>query len=190
MPAPVLFDSKTGIHLSFPQPEDGADLFAAVRESISDISRWMDWCHPGYQEEETELWIKQLPDQWKARENFAFIIRDRFNRAVGTCGLSHPNWQHRFANLGYWVRTGETGKGYAPAAAKLVASWGFRELELNRIEIIMAVENKNSRRVAEKTGATYEGILRSRLQVCGGAYDAHSYSLIPTDLAQPSSHGA
>ena len=42
----------------------------------------------------------------------------------------------------------------ATAAALLVARFGFDELGLQRIEIIAAVSNKASQRVAEKIGAT------------------------------------
>ncbi len=190
MPAPVLIDSERGIRLCFPKLEDGTEVYEGVRESIPEISPWMGWCHPGYQLEETELWIRQLPDQWKARNHFVFLIRDREGRFVGTCGLSHPNWLHRLANLGYWIRTSATGNGYATAAAQLVASWGFRELELTRIEIMMAVGNRGSLRVAEKAGAVHEGVLRSRLHVAGKILDAHCFSLVPADVAPSRHHGA
>ena len=66
--------------------------------------------------------------------------------------------------------------------ALLAAQWGFNELSLNRIEIVVAVNNKVSQRVAEKTGVVREGILRNRAIVHGRVVDAVMYSLIPSDL--------
>ena len=92
------------------------------------------------------------------------------------------NRTHNFANLGYWVRTSRTGQGIATAAARLVAEFGFAELRFTRLEIVAAVRNIASQRVAEKVGATREGIERNRHVVHGRIHDAVMYSLIPDDL--------
>jgi ribosomal-protein-serine acetyltransferase len=63
-----------------------------------------------------------------------------------------------------------------------VARFGFNELKLNRIEIVVAVRNTASLRVAEKVGATREGVLRSRLVAHGQIHDAVMFSLIRGDL--------
>jgi RimJ/RimL family protein N-acetyltransferase len=63
------------------------------------------------------------------------------------------------ANVGYWVRTSRTGQGIATAAVRLVARFGFEDLGLRRLELLIAVHNVASRRVAEKVGATLEGVL-------------------------------
>ena len=68
----------------------------------------------------------------------------------------------------------------------LVARFGFDELKLRRIEIVAAINNKASQRVAEKAGATREGILRNRLVVRDKVYDTVMFSLIPGDLTSNS----
>jgi RimJ/RimL family protein N-acetyltransferase len=50
---------------------------------------------------------------------------------------------------------------------------------LNRIEILVAVDNLASQRVAAKVGAVREGILRNRLLLHGKIHDAVMFSLIP-----------
>jgi RimJ/RimL family protein N-acetyltransferase len=85
---------------------------------------------------------------------------------------------NRFANLGYWVRSSAAGRGVAPAAVRQVAAYAFRETDLNRLEIVIAVGNSRSQRVAEKVGATREGVLRSRLVLPSGPSDAVMYSLV------------
>jgi len=49
-------------------------------------------------------------------------------------------------------------------------------------EVVMSVENEKSRRVAEKMDAHYEGILLNRMVVGKAIYDAHMYSLLPSDF--------
>ena len=66
----------------------------------------------------------------------------------------------------------------------MAARFGFEELGLHRIEIVAAVENIASQRVAEKAGAVREGVLRKRLLIRGESQDAVLFSLLPEDLAK------
>jgi hypothetical protein len=70
----------------------------------------------------------------------------------------------------------------ATSAILLLARFCFEELKWNRIGIVVSIEKKPSQRVAEKTGATQEGVLRKRLVVRDRVYDAVMYSLIPKDI--------
>ena len=101
---------------------------------------------------------------------------------LGGIGLHHINKLDRCANLGYWVRTSRRGQGIAPAAVRFIAHFGFQQLNLNRLEIIVEVRNKASQRVAEKVGAKREGLLRKRIWLAGAAHDALMYSLVAEDL--------
>jgi len=51
-----------------------------------------------------------------------------------------------------------------------------------RVEIVVAVENRASLRVAEKVGATREGVLRNRMPVRDEICHAVMHSLVPEDL--------
>ena len=66
----------------------------------------------------------------------------------------------------------------ATEAASLITDFGFNQLSLNRLEIVTLPINSACRRVAEKAGAKYEGILQQRLIVHGEALDACMYSLV------------
>jgi ribosomal-protein-serine acetyltransferase len=159
---------------------DVGDLYEAARESVDQVHPWLPWCHPGFSKAEGEVWIRTQHDKWQTGEEFQFVIRDATSqRFLGGCGLNHVNRVHRFANLGYWVRTSECGRGFASRAAHLAAQYGLRELGLLRIEIVVALGNHGSHRVAEKLGAFKEGVLRNRLFVHGEAHDAVMYSVVP-----------
>jgi len=86
-------------------------------------------------------------------------------------------------NLGYWVRTTAAGRGIATQAARLMARFAFEQVGLHRVEIVAAIPNIASQRVAEKTGAVREGVLRNRLLIRGVSQDAMLFSLIPSDLS-------
>lgn len=158
-------------------------VYEAVRESITELSAWLVWCHPDYSKEETAAHILSRDEAWLSGEEFSFGIFDAETGAVcGGVGLNQINRQYQMANLGYWVRTSCAGRGVASTAARRVAEFGFEELGLQRIEIVVSVENQASQRAAEKTGARREGVLRKRLIAHGEPLDAVMYSLIAEDL--------
>jgi ribosomal-protein-serine acetyltransferase len=161
--------------------EDIPLLFEAIQVSIDRVYPWLPWCHPNYTIAETEAWIKTRPQRWNEGKEFGFSIRDRQGTIVGGCGMgirSSP-W---YGNLGYWLRTGYTGKGYATEATKLIAEFGIQQLQLKRIEIVASVKNTPSQKVAERAGAFKEGICRNRLLIHDRFHDAVVYSFIPSDF--------
>ncbi len=157
--------------------------YQAVRESIAELSVWMPWCHADYSIEESRAWVESRAEAWEKGTEYDFVITDaRDGSFLGGCGLNCIDYKNRIANLGYWVRTGRTKRGVASAAVRLLVQFGLGKLKLNRIEIMVAVGNKTSQRVAEKVGARREGILRNRIVVRDRVYDAVMFSLIPEDL--------
>jgi len=164
------------------QMSDTDEHTEAVRESIPELKPWMSWCHDDYSEDDTSNWIKSLPSGWAEGTSYNFAITDiQDGRLLGGCGLNHINPTYRFANLGYWVRTGRTGEGIASRAVRLIASFAFEQVKLVRVEIVVAVGNYPSLRVAGKVGARREGILRNRMLVGENIYDGVMLSLIPQD---------
>jgi ribosomal-protein-serine acetyltransferase len=167
----------SGISLRAYRPDDAAELYAAARESIADVYPWLPWCHPAYTMDEARAWI-----EWGAQARadgleYPFAIVDRDGRFLGGCGLNMINRLHQFANLGYWVRSSATGRGVAPAAVRGAAEFAFAETDLVRLEIVCAVGNTRSQRVAERAGATREAVLRHRLLLHGEPVDAVMYAL-------------
>lgn len=163
--------------------DDVQSVYKAARESIAEISPWMSWCHPNYSIQETEQFIASRSAAESGDEWYSFGIFEKENgRFLGCVGLNFINRVHQMANLGYWVRTSATGRGVATAATRLVARYGLESLGFQRVEILAAVENVPSQRVAEKAGAVREAVLRDRLRINGEPRDAILFSLLPKDL--------
>jgi RimJ/RimL family protein N-acetyltransferase len=162
---------------------DAEELTQAVQKSIPELMPWMSWCHEGYNKQDALQWLNTLPSGWDKGTDYSFAITDIADgQIVGGCGLSFVNTLFKFGNVGYWVRSDRTGEGIASRSALLVARFAFEKIGLVRAEIVVAVENQASIRVAEKVGATREGILRNRLVVREHVLDAAMYSLTPDDF--------
>jgi RimJ/RimL family protein N-acetyltransferase len=168
----------TGIRIRPYRMNDASFIWEAARESMADLQPWMPWCHPGYAIEETRSWLATQVHAFQQRTTFEFAITSQAGTYLGGCGLNQIDPLNQRANLGYWVRSSATGRGVATEAVKLAREWGFAETGLVRLEVLVAVGNLASRRVAEKAGAVYEGTLRSRLLVQGTRHDAAMYAFI------------
>lgn len=162
--------------------EEG-ELFSAFSESLPELAPWMSWATPCYTIHTAQDFIAVTRAEWPRGNLYAFAITlAETNEILGGCSLSHFHPVYKFFNLGYWVRASRRGRGYAGRAANLAARFAFERANAIRAEIVIAVGNQASKRVAEKIGAHYEGILLNRMTVRDDIHDAHMFSLLPADF--------
>ena len=166
------------------KPEFARLLFEAALESRGgEFSRWMPWCGENYSFDDSESFIKRSIEGWENQTEFIFAIFDRQNDDfLGGVGLNQFNKIHKFYNLGYWVRTSHQNRGIASEATRLLARASFEDLPINRLELLIAIENQASQKAAEKSGATREGILRQRLAIGSRIHDAAMFSFVRKDF--------
>jgi len=168
----------SGIRIRPYRLDDARVVWTAVRESLPQLQPWMPWSHPGYAIDETRSWLAIQVQAFQQRTTFEFAITTADGVYLGGCGLNQIDAMNQRANLGYWVRSSATRKGVATEATMLTRDWGFANTDLIRIEVLVAAGNTASRRVAEKAGAVYEGMSRSRLVVHGTPHDAAMYAFV------------
>ncbi len=100
---------------------------------------------------------------------------------LGGAGINQLAAHHRYGNIGYWVRQSRQGQGIARQAVTLLRDFGFTQIGLFRLEIVMGVGNNASEAVAIAAGATFEYRARNRIFLHGQPIDAYIYILIPVD---------
>ena len=177
--------ARSTVRIRRSEMDDAERIFAAVQASMPELTRWMPWAYPGYTLEDTRMWIDLGREGWEKGTQYSFIAVDvATGEVVGDCSISQINRLNSFANLGYWVRSTATGQGLGSALARRVARFGIEALQLNRLEILSALGNRASQRVAEKAGATREGVLRSRLVLGEEILDAVMFSLTARDFGR------
>ena len=165
------------------RPDDVDSLYEAVQESIAELLKYMPVWLSDYTLEECRSWIESQIRE----ESYAFATFDATNnKLLGGCALRITDKSFGVADLSYWTRTSQTKRGFATSSALLLVQFGFNKLNLNRIEIIAKTDNIQSQRVAEKLGATKEGIMRNRIVLNARPCDAVLCSLIPQDLTPKS----
>ena len=92
--------------------EDTDALYEAARESITEVSMWLPWCHKDYSIEESREFVGTRGKAAADGEWYSFGIFEKENgKFMGGVGLNFINRVHQMANLGYWVRTSAVGRG-------------------------------------------------------------------------------
>ncbi len=132
--------------------------------------------HP-YTENAFTEWIATHAEGIERGTDLSFAIMRREDGVViGGIGL-HINRRHNRGESGYWIGVPYWGQGYATEALRRIIAYGFEEMGLNRIYAGYFVRNPASRRVQEKAGMIFEGILRGDL-LKNGVYEDHGMCAI------------
>lgn len=163
---------------------DAVDYTEAILESIDSLAPWFNWCSIDYTIKDAAEWILVCNQAIKNQNAFHFGIFDQNTREfVGSIAINHIQHDNQIGNVGYWIKSSKQGHGYALEALKSIVSFAFFQLELVRLEFVVATENKISNRIVLKSGATFEGRARNRMLTHLGPIDANIYSLVPSDLS-------
>jgi RimJ/RimL family protein N-acetyltransferase len=112
-----------------------------------------------------------------------FAAFDGDGRFVGVALAFGIDRDEGEAELGYIVAPAERGRGLATAMLQALTDWAFGESGIERIRLVVDVENPASLRVAERAGYVREGVMRSVHFKGGRRIDAVLLSRLRTDPA-------
>jgi RimJ/RimL family protein N-acetyltransferase len=168
-------------HLRAPGPSDWPAVHAACQDA--DIQRWTTVPSP-YTERDAQAFVSEyVADGWRSGHRATFAVCDATSGALlGTAALGHLGVDEGVGRVGYWTAPEVRGRGLTTQAVRALCRWGFGGLGLARIEWYAEVGNVGSRRVAERAGFAYEGLLRSRLVHRGRRVDAWVGGLLAGEL--------
>ena len=163
------------------KPTDAPALFAIL--SDPEVTRYLDSDtleDVSKAEEMLEMFAERFAEGSELR--WAMRLLDG-GTLIGTCNLYDPYATRRRSEFGtvlgrHWWR-----KGYAVEALRSVLDYGFRELQLNRIESLVYTENEASRSMLEKVGFKMEGVMRQHAWEKGRYWDDCMYALLAEEYS-------
>lgn len=150
-----------------PRRGDGPAVHEAIVESLPALRQFLaslPWVAGEQTLDSAETFCRKGEANYLGRQDFPFLLFERVDgregRLVGASGLHRVDWNVPKADIGYWVRSSEAGKGWITEAAARLEEFGRAALGLLRVEIITDELNAPSRRVAERLGFELEGVHR------------------------------
>jgi RimJ/RimL family protein N-acetyltransferase len=132
-------------------------LVAAIEASLPELQPWMPWANPAPTRREERDVLEAAHLAFDADHDYGyFLIEGETGQLVGGCGLhrrADPKTSPDTLEIGYWVRSDRTGRGYAAAATAALTDAAFTYLpETQRVEIRMDKANAASAAVPPKVG--------------------------------------
>ncbi|MGN7412418.1 GNAT family N-acetyltransferase [Paenibacillus sp. SAF-068] len=129
---------------------------------------------------------EELIQRWNERFEKGQVIRwgialKSDNRIIGTCGFHGWMKQHHKAAMGYELAPEFWRQDYMTEVTQRIVEYGFKKLELNRIEAFVEPENAGSRTLLEKIGFSEEGILKENYYWKNRFVDNVIYALLKKD---------
>ena len=178
---PALTVATPRLHVR-PLAADDAKLVAEVFAD-KQTQRWLP-VPQEYGPIEGRAWCTELAAERRdsgAGDHYA-VVRREDERLVGCLWAKRTDWMARVTEVSYAVSADARGFGVAAEAVDALAIALVLEHGFQRIEQRVAPGNLASRRVAEKAGFTYEGLLRNAGYVHSGRVDLEVWSLVAADL--------
>ena len=180
LPGDPLVDRTTAL-----RPWRDSDIHALV-EACRDpeIVRWTR-VPDNYGETDARAYLLQRYDAILAGTTAPFAIVHATDQILaGSIALMEIDWEHRRAEVGYWLAREARRQGHATRAVRLICWWGFGTLGLERIDLHAATGNLPSQQVAERSGFMREATLRSYMRTKDGQQDVVAFGLLASDARQ------
>ena len=119
------------------------------------------------------------------------LIIEAAGRPVGDINFFGIDQRNRNATVGLSIwRTQDRGKGYGTDALRAFLRWGFRHLNLHRVELTVAPDNAAAIHVYEKLGFAVEGRRREHHFDDGCYTDELLMGLLRRDFGDDAQPGA
>ncbi len=159
---------------------DVDEILEAASSSLPELNRWLPWAHARYGRGDAVAFVRDSMSAWAEGRAFDFAIRHRDDpeRHLGNISVWFTSRAQLVGEIGYWVRSDETGKGVGTEATAAALRVAFDELGMHRVVLRIAIGNTSSERIAEKLGFTREGVLREDVRVNGVWLDHSIWGLL------------
>ncbi len=138
---------------------DANRLFELIDSSRQYLEEWLPWLNDSKNLQDVKTSITNSFHTYANRlELRAGIFID--NLLVGIISFNEFDWQNNIGYIGYWLAEDYQGKGIMTKAVSALIDYGFTELNLNKIDIRTAFENKKSQAIPKRLNFKLEGQLR------------------------------
>lgn len=160
-----------------------ADDDAMLKNWVADEKIQSLYSEPVYS---TKTEVKGLLDKYIGsyeREDYYrwAVIEKASGECIGQIAYFLVDSKNHFAEIEYCIGTAFQCKGYATEATKAVIAYGFKEMNLHKVQICTKTINAPSKRVIEKCGFTYEGTLRDYFYMNGEYVGRHYFSILRSE---------
>jgi ribosomal-protein-alanine N-acetyltransferase len=167
-----------------------ADAYALYMiHSDADVMRW--YGVDAIKEPAEGMRLAELFNSWfYAGTGYRWALeRIDDGRLIGTAGLFRWNKSWHSCVTGYELARDCHGQGYMREAMQDILTYGFNDMDLNRVQAEVHGQNEASIGLALRLGFQLEGIHRENAFWNGQFHDLHCYSLLASEWPHARAYG-
>ena len=158
--------------------DDIFKIFNTLNDEREYMREWLPFVDTTQEEEDTANFVNHVLQT--EDKQFTIYYQEKF---VGLVGFKDTDKLNKKLEIGYWLSQYAQGKGIMQQSVFALLQLAFDEMDMNRIQIKVAVENNKSRRIPERLGFLEEGIERDgELLVDGIFTDIVIYGLLKREF--------
>jgi len=173
----LLHKINPGLELRLVRPQDATALFAVIDAHRVKLREWLPWVDATRKLADTEKYIATaLRENATTRAFTCGIWVD--GRIVGIIGHNRIDWAQRHGFPAYWLAPDCEGKGIMTQCCRAVIDNAFGELQLDRLFLATATDNRRAQKIPEKLGFVKISTLRKAEWLYDHYVDHCVYSLL------------
>lgn len=147
------------IHLVMPQSWQAIDLYQAIAHDRVSLGKWLPWAYQMKSAQDEASFIQTIQEK---------MIKDRMvvltilvnGEPSGMIDL-HNLVKNQKGEIGYWLSSTYQGRGIVTNSVLKLCQYAFSELNLQYVDLIVAVENGKSARVARNADFKLMGMKKN-----------------------------
>ncbi len=154
-----------------------AEMMFKNLTSDKKVTRFLRWdAHKTM--DETKAMVQGWVDSYQYDSTYYWGIFLKTGEMIGSTGVTVTSEFDLRGGLGYKIGSRYWNMGYSTEAAAAVVDYMFRHTDIERIDAYCSTGNPASRKVMEKVGMKYEGLLRHYYRTRDGFHDCTLYGII------------
>lgn len=158
--------------------DDIFKIFNTLNEEREYMREWLPFVDTTQDVEDTGNYVRYVLQT--GEQQFTIYYKEKF---VGLAGFKDIDKDNHKTEIGYWLSQHAQGKGIMTKTVQKLLEYAFSEMNMNRVQIKVALENKKSRSIPEKLGFQVEGIERDGELLVNNEYtDIAIYSLLKREF--------
>lgn len=172
-----------GLYLRPVTVADAAALFRIIDTQRPYLRQWLPFVNMTKHENDTALYLQTIVGSTSDKV-FVIVAEEAIVGLIGFKGIEYFN---RKLEIGYWLSEPEQGKGIMRRSCSRMLQHAFEDLNMNRVQLKVALGNFRSSNIPQKLGFTKEGIERDGELLNGRFHDLQVYSLLKREWHKPQS---
>ena len=177
-----MFRTRVGeqTELALMEHRNALELFTLIDSNRAYLRPWMNWVDQRRTLGDVASYVALGLKQFALGQGIYMAIWHE-GKLGGMINCAPIDWPNKSTAIEYWLGAPYQGKGIVTASCRAVIDYTFGVVELNRLTIRCAAENRRSRAIPERLGFTFEGLARDGEWLHDHFVDHAIYSLLRRD---------